>query len=638
MEFKQSRKDVDFGKLSPADEPSLSKPILYSILVICCLPILANMVGIDFSVVAYDHPSSMVENHLQLVHSANEIAGVEGEKATALGRMIDHMFYGLAGGIWHTLLEVGAITIAFGTAILSFAHYRVEKNLIVPFVGITLLCAGFMDAFHTFAAARLIESTAPNSQLIPFTWAEARLFNSITFVLGALALVFMKPKQSLHVPMLVGVTVFLLLVSGIIISMTATSESLPQSMFADSFFARPYDIVPLVIYVILGLVVFPALYRKHPCIFAATLIVSMVPQVLAQIYMAFFSTKLFDNGFMVGHTLKMVAYAIPCLGIILDYVSIAKKSQFLTQSMGRVQEEIRSNVYASVKELGDIAEQVSLRANSVYETGNNLSSLAQKQADSTITAASSMDEMTHSLQEVSDNSNKVAEQTAQATEIAGEGSKTVQKTIHSMIEIEKAVALSANNIEVLGDRSQEIGKVISVIDVIADQTNLLALNAAIEAARAGEHGRGFSVVADEVRSLASKTQQATNDVGETIGRSQSETDETVASMRNGMETVKQGVALAGEADESMNQIVTRFAMVRDNCIQIATSNEQQSKAVDEIANQLNAIRELTEQVVHNIDDVSVTASELSKLAMNMQRVASQLSGKEEQASSKFEVV
>ena len=638
MDFKQSRKDVDFGNLRPADEPGLSKPIIYSILIICCLPVLANFVGIDFSVAAYNHSSSDVHNHLQFAQSAQEIAGLEEGKAQSLGRLIDHMFYGLAGGIWHTLLEVGAITIAFGTAILSFAHYRVEKNLIVPFVGVTLLCAGFMDAFHTFAAARLIESTAPNSQLIPFTWAEARLFNSITFALGALALVFLKPKQSLHVPMLVGVTVVLLLVSGVIISMTATSESLPQSMFADSLFARPYDIVPLVIYVILGLFIFPALYRKHPCIFAATLILSMVPQVLAQVYMAFFSSKLFDNGFMVGHTLKMVAYAIPCLGIILDYVGIAKKSQFLTQSMGQVQEEIRANVYASVKQLGDIAEQVSQRANKVYETGNNLSLLAQKQADSAITAASSMDEMTHSLQEVSVNSNKVAEQTAQATEIAGEGSKTVQKTIQSMIEIEKAVALSANNIEVLGDRSQEIGKVISVIDVIADQTNLLALNAAIEAARAGEHGRGFSVVADEVRRLASKTQQATNDVGTTIGRSQSETDETVASMRNGMETVKQGVELAGEADESMNQIVTRFAAVRDNCMQIATSNEQQSQAVDEIASQLNSIRELTEQVVYNIDDVSETAGELSKLAMNMQTLAAQLSGKDEQVERKFEIV
>ncbi|MCY7294172.1 methyl-accepting chemotaxis protein [Alteromonas sp. a30] len=626
MDYTQSRKEVDFLNLNPVGTTNFSKPIIGGILFASFFPVLANLLGIDFSIVAYHHGSSMVENHFQFAQQAESIAGVANGEAQNIPRLIDHMFYGIAGGLWHTLLEVGAITIAFLAAILSFAHYRVERNLIVPLVGVTLLCAGFMDAFHTFAAGRMIESTAPNSQLIPFTWAEARLFNSITLVLMALILLILKPKMRWHVPLLVGTTITLLVSSGVIIGMTASSDSLPPSMFTDRLFARPYDIVPLAIYVVLGVFVLPALYKNRPSIFAATLILSMVPQVLAQIYMAFFSSALFDNGFIVGHSLKVLAYGIPCFGIVLDYVALAKKSKFLTDSMGRMHDEIRSNVYSSVKQLGDIAEQVSMRANQVYQSGNELSKLAQKQSDSTVTAASSMDEMTHSLQEVSENSNKMAEQTEQATEIAHEGSQTVQKTIESMIQIEKAVARSANNIEVLGSRSQEIGKVISVIEVIADQTNLLALNAAIEAARAGEHGRGFSVVADEVRSLASKTQQATNDVGATIGRSQTETEETVGSMRSGMSTVKQGVELAGEADASMSQIVSRFATVRDSCMQIATANEQQSKAVDEIASQLNAIRELTELVVENIGNVSETAGELSQLALNMQQLATQLSG------------
>ena len=168
----------------------------------------------------------------------------------------------------------------------------------------------------------------------------------------------------------------------------------------------------------------------------------------------------------------------------------------------------------------------------------------------------------------------------------------------------------------LGKRGEQIGQVIEVINDIADQTNLLALNAAIEAARAGEHGRGFAVVADEVRKLADRTTQATEEVAQSITAIQQETDTAVQRMRAGPERVTQGVELAGRAGASLEEIVAGAGDVAGLVQSIAAAAEQQSSA--------------SEEVSRNVESITAVASQAAEGAQQSAAASAQLSGKAEQ--------
>lgn len=283
-------------------ENQLPKLLTIIIFAVCILPFTLNLLGFDFG--SSSHPFNP-----------------EDLLALAQNEQIDHLYYSLSGSITHTILEWSAFSVAILTVVLSFAHFKIKGDPATPVIGIALLCAGAMDAFHTLAADRLIEAVADNRNLIPFTWAISRLFNALILIIGVsvfLVAPIKKQFRSFHLVLLTSLIFGFIAYQ--IIHYCATSKILPNTMFPDSIVTRPYDVVPLVLYLFAGIFVFRPFYKRQRDIFTHALYISIFPQVATQLHVAFGSTALFDNHFNIAHFLKIIAYLVPFGGLVLANV------------------------------------------------------------------------------------------------------------------------------------------------------------------------------------------------------------------------------------------------------------------------------------------------------------------------------
>jgi len=291
--------------MSQADniEPTGRMPnsLIWAMLAICVSPFLLNLVGVDFGSSKPGFPWA----------DASSMAPHE---------KIDAMFHTLSGSFTHTLLEWTAFLTAIFTLFLAFLHFSINKDVTTPIIGVALFCAGVMDAFHTLAADRLIESVADNRNLIPFTWAISRIFNALILIIGV-GLFMFKGIRTLKgdLRFVLGISGVFLVLAYTIISYCANSASLPQTMYPDSLITRPYDVAPLILFAIAGLTLFRWFYAQQPGIFTHALLLAMVPEVVVELHMAFGSTALFDNHFNIAHFIKILAYLVPFLGLALDY-------------------------------------------------------------------------------------------------------------------------------------------------------------------------------------------------------------------------------------------------------------------------------------------------------------------------------
>ena len=290
-------------------ESKLPKQLIWAVVALCVLPIVLNLLGVDFGLTRQPFDLS----------AAQEMSPAEFD---------DALHHAVSGSHLHSLLEWTAFCIAVFTVLLAFGHFKVTGDVITPVIGMALFCAGAMDAFHTLAADRLIEAVADNTYLIPFTWAISRLFNAL-ILLGGVGLFLLGRRRKgwgnlrfvLTMSALFGVLAYA------IIHYSATSAVLPQTLYPASVITRPFDVAPLILYAVAGLIVFPMFYRKEGSIFAHALIISMIPQVVTQLHMSFGSTALFDNHFNIAHAIKILAYAVPFVGLVFAYAQAYRQEE-----------------------------------------------------------------------------------------------------------------------------------------------------------------------------------------------------------------------------------------------------------------------------------------------------------------------
>ena len=235
----------------------------------------------------------------------------------------------------------------------------------------------------------------------------------------------------------------------------------------------------------------------------------------------------------------------------------------------------------------------------------------------------SIEEMDNAVSEVARRAAEASDTSSQAGEMARSGGSVVTQTIDAMNSIDHAVSSSATSVEELGQRGEKIGEIVAVINEIAEQTNLLALNAAIEAARAGEHGRGFAVVADEVRKLADRTTQATGEIGQSIQAIQQETQEAVSRMAEGTTQVRDGVASARRAGESLGEIVSGTDDVAVMIQGIAAATEEQSATTALIAQSVIESTAAIREVALGANQTSSSVVELTERAEELRELIGQ---------------
>lgn len=297
------------------------------------IPFLLMLLGVDFAATSTPFP----------VAQAADLSP---------SQLTDAMYAAMKGSFVHTLLEWSAFSIALLTALFAGIHFVIRRDATTPIIGAALFFSGCMDAFHTLAADRLISAAAPNANLIPFTWAICRIFNALIITAGVGVLLWRGPRELKGNTRFIAATAISFGAAAyLIIAYSAASTDLPQTMYPDAFIRRPFDAIPLVLFVLLAFFIMPRYNRRFPSLFSKSVMIAMIPEIATDLHMAFGSSRLFDAHFNVAHFLKIIAYLIPLVGLGLEYVQVYRSEELSVTLLGRRNAELaRSN-----EELDDFA-------------------------------------------------------------------------------------------------------------------------------------------------------------------------------------------------------------------------------------------------------------------------------------------
>ncbi|MBK6447043.1 MAG: PAS domain S-box protein [Bacteroidetes bacterium] len=318
-EFTSSTEGFGANVLVPRLKIRVPDKMVWLIGIICALPVLLNVIGIDFGFIGSKIDPYRITQLYQF------------EQETALQEI-------LRGRYVHTIFVSISITISFLTILLAFIDYRIKGELSTPIVGVALFCSGLFDTFHVLSATQIIHTQTQQFYLASFTWFFCRLFHASILILGtgiflARPSAFREESSINRKRTFIWLSVLFVTLTFFTIGMLYLGSDIPQMLYPYRNLARSYDLLPLILYAILGLYILPRFQDRFPSLFAQTLSLSMIPAVATQLYMVFGSNELFDNNFNISHFMAAITYVIPFIGISLNYLETHRSEQSVIKKL-----------------------------------------------------------------------------------------------------------------------------------------------------------------------------------------------------------------------------------------------------------------------------------------------------------------
>lgn len=312
----------------------LPRSLVISIVVLCLLPTLLNLFKIDFGtphidVTVYQTSTDPLGLELNGKRTANspetEPIIIDHRGALLSRKEAEGLFCHLVEGEFvNSFLEWTAFCIALCTVTFAFTHYIIKRDATTPIIGTALFFSGMIDAFRSLAAARLLGDINDVREFIPFTWALSRLFNVCILIIGTGILIWTgkrnqgwQRRTGLTFIIVVGLLIGIL--SYVIVWLCTLIPNLPPAIRENYLIRRPFDAIALVLYMLAGGIIFPRFQKVYPSLFAHALIISVIPNIAAQLHAAFGSRELYDNHYNISNYQKIIAYLVPLLGLLLEY-------------------------------------------------------------------------------------------------------------------------------------------------------------------------------------------------------------------------------------------------------------------------------------------------------------------------------
>lgn len=322
--------------------------------------------------------------------------------------------------------------------------------------------------------------------------------------------------------------------------------------------------------------------------------------------------------------LRSITRPLGLIGDVMDKASqgdLTQRAQFLQRDelgrLGRRIDHMLESFQTLITGLSASTYQVEAASQQLSDDAAKATGSVNTQSGETDQLSTAMNEMTSTVQEIARSASDTSSEIAGADEEAASGSQVVTEAVDHIKAIASELSETAKAVSELQNNTARVGDLLEQIGSISEQTNLLALNAAIEAARAGEAGRGFAVVADEVRSLASRTKETTEEISTVNHMLSSGAENAVQVMENALKTAERSVGSAEEAGQRIEHIVARIDRVKDMSTQVATTTEEQGNVAEEMNQNLLNIARMTGETREVADSVAASSEQLAGLTRQL---------------------
>jgi methyl-accepting chemotaxis protein len=346
------------------------------------------------------------------------------------------------------------------------------------------------------------------------------------------------------------------------------------------------------------------------------IVIILVVAFIAIIFSGYISWRL-PKAFVGILTYSVKNAAIMSRGDLTQpVVNMNKRTDEFGQLLNSL-ETMRTDWQNNVRLIKDAAQSIEEAFTKIDEVTTDMNTRAQESQSRSITVAAAADEMVSTTGDIAKNCESAASNSTQSNETTRQGVEKVQRTIEGIQNQVIKSKEDANNVQSLVDQAQKIGTIVQTIDDIASQTNLLALNAAIEAARAGEAGKGFAVVADEVRALASRTSSSTSEITKMVSQIQENANTANESMQSSVQNMDNLAVETSTIESLLNDITDQVSSVNAQITQIATAAEQQTTATSEISTNMQDITHSSESLSNDCAQAKQEVDNSVKLLRNL---------------------